>query len=105
MNPMWKHPFAAIVAGPSGCGKTQFVLKFLKYLDVLCEIKFYETVWCYAEWQQWYNDYPSIKFEEGLPKADFPDREPRLIIIDDLMRESNEKVVDLFTKGMSSQKY
>lgn len=99
MDPKWKHPFAAIIAGPSGCGKTQFVLKFLKNLDKLSDTKFVEVVWYYAEYQQWYSEYRWIRFEEGLPKANFPDLRPRLVIIDDLMRESNEKVVDLFTKG------
>ena len=95
----WKHPFAAIIAGPSGCGKTQFVLKFLKYVNVMCSIKFHEIIWYYAEWQSWYNKYPYIHFEEGLPNISFQDTNPRLVIIDDLMRESNASVVDLFTKG------
>lgn len=99
MDPKWKHPFAAIIAGPSGCGKTQFVLKFLKNIDKLSDTKFVEVVWYYAEWQKWYSEYPWIRFEEGLPQSDFSDQRPRLVIIDDLMRESNEKVVDLFTKG------
>lgn len=34
-----------------------------------------------------------------LPSADlFADKKHRLVIIDDMMRESNESVVDLFTK-------
>lgn len=99
MSLTWKHPFAAIVAGPSGCGKTQFVLKFLKNIDRITNVKFKEVIWYYAEWQKWYEKYPWIKFEEGLPTSNFENFEPRLIIIDDLMRESNEKVVDLFTKG------
>ena len=95
----WKHPFAAIVAGPSACGKTQFVLKFLKHLKDMCNTEFYEIVWYYAEWQSWYCKYPYIRFEEGLSNMTFPDANPRLVIIDDLMRESNTIVIDLFTKG------
>lgn len=99
MDTHWKHPFAAIIAGPSSCGKTQFVLKFLKYLNEMCDTKFSEIIWYYSEWQHWYSEYPYIQFEEGLPPSKFPDTSPRLIIIDDLMREADGKIVDLFTKG------
>lgn len=94
----WKHPFAAIIAGPSGCGKTQFVLKFIKYLDEMCDTSFDQIIWFYAEWQNWYLKYPFITFKEGLPILEFNDNKPKLIIIDDLMREANNKIVDLFTK-------
>lgn len=99
MDVQWKHPFSAIVAGPSGCGKTQFVLKFLKHMNEMCDTKFTEIVWYYAEWQSWYTQHPYIRFEEGIPNGSFADTNPRLVIIDDLMRESDNRVVDLFTKG------
>lgn len=95
----WKQPFAAIVAGPSGCGKTQFMLQFIKYKEVMCDTRFEEIIWCYSEWQPWYNEHPDIRFEEGLPKLEFANTAPRLIVIDDMMRETNNSVVDLFTKG------
>ena len=99
MDVQWKHPFSAIIAGPSGCGKTQFVLKFLKHIKEICDVNFCEIVWYYAEWQPWYSQYPYIRFEEGLPNVTFSNNNPRLVIIDDLMREADSKVVDLFTKG------
>lgn len=42
-----------------------------------------------------------MKFHSGLPNLDDIARtnEPRLLIIDDLMRESNGNIVDLFSKG------
>jgi hypothetical protein len=95
----WKQPFAAIVAGPSGCGKTQFVLKFIKHRNEMCNIQFDEIIWYYSEWQPWFNEHSDITFEEGLPKLNFIKSSPKLIVIDDLMRESNSVVVDLFTKG------
>lgn len=99
MDITWKHPFAAIVAGPSGCGKTQFVLKFISSLQKMSDVQFHEIIWHYAEWQPWYSSYPFIKFQEGVPKTEYVNNYPRLIIIDDLMQESDKKVVDMFTKG------
>jgi len=41
-----------------------------------------------------------VTFHHGLPDIDdFDGREPTLLIIDDLMQESNESVANLFTKG------
>lgn len=41
-----------------------------------------------------------VTFKEGIPNMnDFDGSLPNLVIIDDLMRESDGRVVDLFTKG------
>lgn len=98
----FKHPFTAIIAGPSGAGKTEFVLKCLKYKDEMFDVRFEEVIWYYSEWQDWYSKHKDvIRFEEGLPARDmtFPTRGPRLLVLDDLMREANDVVADLFTKG------
>lgn len=64
---------------------------------------FERVIFYYSEWQTAYTNYgTSIEFREGLPQsADYAnDPRAKLIIIDDLMRESsNNSVVDLFTKG------
>jgi len=40
-----------------------------------------------------------VRYLDWLPKAEmFADKKNRLVIIDDMMRESDESVVDLFTK-------
>ncbi|KAK4885922.1 hypothetical protein RN001_002193 [Aquatica leii] len=96
----FQHPFSAIVAGPSGCGKSYFIVNFIKNMNDVCDTKFENVIWFYDEWQPLYKDLPNIKFQEGLPSMDsFDGREPNLIIIDDLMREANSAVVDIFTKG------
>lgn len=97
MDPRWKHPFSAIVAGPSGCGKTVFVTNFINQIDQMCSTVFEEILWYYDTHKPADCNLP-VQFREGLP--DFEDSVlPRLVIIDDLMRETNGKVVDLFTKG------
>lgn len=70
----------------------------------MCDVEFSKVIFCYAEWQSGYSDYDKnfVQFHEGLPQSsDFEnDHLPKLVIIDDLMRESSKgSIVDLFTKG------
>lgn len=101
MELQWKHPFTSMIAGPTGCGKSTFTTRFLKYLNEVTDTNFYEVVYCAPE-----SSYPDlsecktpIKFMDCIPDVDmFADKKPRLIILDDMMREADERVVDLFTK-------
>jgi len=97
MEPSWKHPFATIVAGPSGSGKSVFVTKFLNELDKMCTTKFEEIIWYYDKHRPT-NIKTPIQFKQGLPELE-DSIVPRLVIIDDFMRETNGQIVDLFTKG------
>lgn len=100
MDARFQHPFSAIVAGPSGAGKTHFVSNFIKFRDVMCTMPFKNIIWFYDEWQPLYeSDDMPITFRQGLPDIQNDNQEPQLIIIDDLMRETNERIVDMFTKG------
>lgn len=102
MDTLWSHPFTAIIAGPSSAGKSVFVSKFLQFRRQMCDAEFTKIFWYYSEWQPLYRSDDDIEFREGLPQSsDYgADGRPKLIIIDDLMREaSNNTVVDLFTKG------
>lgn len=67
----------------------------------MCDAKFTRVIWYYDEWQPLYESTSGIEYREGLPQhTDYDgDKSPKLLIIDDLMREaSNNVVVDLFTK-------
>ena len=58
-------------------------------------------MWCYGEWQEAYTttDLVHVRFEEGLPTAAmFESTTRNLIVIDDLMAETDERVTTLFTK-------
>lgn len=87
----------------AGCGKTVFVTRFLKHLGTMVDTPIGEVVWCYAEWQTAYEkvQHPRVRFNQGLlGLEDFPPQATaRLVIIDDLMREADDRVTDLFTKG------
>ena len=96
----WKHPFTCVVAGPSGSGKTDFVLKLLDNADIMLTHTPETITWCYGEYQNWMTEYKEINFIEGLPDdLDFNKNKNNLLIIDDLMHETNEFVSKLFTKG------
>ena len=59
-----------------------------------------KIVYCYGEYQQLFRQYPQLDFREGLPDMNnFDGREPVLLVVDDLMHETNETVANLFTKG------
>lgn len=104
MDPQWKHPFSAIIAGPSGSGKSYFVINFIKNLSDICDTQFKEIFWHYAIWQPKL-DVGGIQFIQGLPETEYSSDHPKLIIIDDLMRESANSTVilDLFSKGCHHQ--
>lgn len=93
------HPFTTIVAGPSGCGKSNFVINFLTYIKDMCDIEFHKIIWCYDEMQPLYNR-TDVTYVQGIPDMNmFTGKHPQLLIIDDLMRESDGRIVDIFTKG------
>jgi len=57
-------------------------------------------VYCYGEYQQLFCQYPRVEFHQGVPdSSDFDGKEPVLLIIDDLMQETDETVSNLFSKG------
>ena len=101
MDARWQHPFTALVAGPTGCGKSHFVYELLRNLPTQVNVAFHDVIWCYGEWQPLYDEVKSlgVKFHEGVLHNVPKDGKPRLIIIDDLMREADGHVVDMFTKG------
>ena len=66
--------------------------------------RFDRIILYYGKWQSGYRDLgKDIEFREGLPQNNdwVTDPKPKLIIIDDLMRESSSGgvIVNLYTKG------
>jgi len=59
-----------------------------------------KVVYCYGECQQLFCQYPRVIFHQGLSELnDFDGKKPVLLIINDLMHETNDTVANLFTKG------
>ena len=101
MDPRWKHPFTSLIAGPTGSGKTVFVNKFVSHLSDMVDPIPEEILYCYGEWQSIYDTMKGVQFVEGLPDMDQMENKKcrRLVIIDDLMAETDERITKLFTKG------
>jgi hypothetical protein len=92
------HPFALTVCGMSGSGKTIFVLKFIKKAEIVPPPE--KVLFCYGEYQKIFDNYKrDITFKQGLPDVkQFDGKQRTLLIIDDMMTESNEDVSNIFTK-------
>lgn len=91
-----------IISGPSGCGKTTFLKKLIENREWLLNTPITKIIWCYAE----ISSVPKIvdtdiEYVMGLPEyVENVKNEPTLIILDDLMNDSdNYKISELFTKG------
>ena len=94
-----RHPFTAIVAGPTGCGKSIFALKLIKYAKEMIIPAPERIIWCYDIYQDMFDKFNNVVFHEGLPDLSMFDGKQRvLVVIDDLMAETNDKVCNLFTK-------
>ena len=99
MDPRMKHPFTCIIAGPTGSGKTYFVRRLLAHIEEMMKPLPDHIVWYYGEWQPIYATIRGVEFVEGLPDIGSLDPQKRhLVIIDDLMSETDERITSLFTK-------
>ena len=99
-DPRFQHPFTCYIAGPTQSGKSHFVFKLIK----LCSVAIFpppeRIVWCYGEYQKAFSDRSGdVEFVEGLPDSSLLDGRRTLLIIDDLMSETDSRVTNLFTKG------
>ena len=59
-------------------------------------------IWyCYGEYQPIFNTHTHVHFHEGLPQLSdevFDGHQPSMIVVDDLMSETNQLVANIFTK-------
>ena len=99
MDPTWRHAFTSILAGPTGAGKSIFTLRFISEVADMVIPRIEKIVYCYGEYQPIFNEYPQVTFNEGLPDlAQFDGEQNTLLVIDDLMSETNDEVSNIFTK-------
>jgi len=93
------------VASPTECGKTKFVFKLIDDVDVMMQPSSSRIVYCYGEYQKQFANYRQVEFRRDLPDfKDFNGSEPVLLVIDDLMNETNESIANFFTKGFHQKK-
>jgi len=101
MTCMLQHFFTAVVAGPTGCGKSQFVLHLIDNALEMIEPPPTRIWYCYGEYQPTFNNYPNVRFHEGLPESSdvvFDWMEATLLVLDNLVFETNELVANTSTK-------
>ena len=101
MDPHLKHPFTGIVAGPTACGKSTWVKNLITYQKDMIDPAPEHVIWFYGEWQPLYDTLSGmVEFREGLTDlTTLKTKKRTLVIIDDLMTETDKSVSDLFTKG------
>ena len=100
MDPHLKHPFTGIVAGPTACGKSTWVKNLITYQKDMIDPVPEQVIWFYGEWQPLYNTLSGmVEFREGLADlTTLKTKKRTLVIIDDLMTETDKSVSNLFTK-------
>ena len=99
IDPRFMHPFTAIIAGPSSSGKSMFCMRLIRNAKECIAPPPERIVYCYSVYQPLFDQFPDVEFVEGLPDLNMFDGVKRtLLIIDDLMHETNETVSKLFTR-------
>ena len=56
-------------------------------------------LWCYGVYQTFFNGVKNVEFHEGLPNLEvFDGRQRTLLILDDLMHETDDRVSQIVTR-------
>ena len=101
MDCRFPHPFTACISGPSSCGKTFFLTRFINSITEMVHPIPEEIIYCYSEYQPLFDSLKErgVIFHEGIPDVDsWTPGKRRLVILDDLMSEADERVTRFFTK-------
>lgn len=98
------HPFTCLIAGPTACGKSYFVKKLIANASLMIDPPPQKIIWCYGgEWQDEFVSFPNVEFVSGL---NFPKPNPdmcTLLVIDDLMCQTDGRVTDIFVRDSHHQ--
>lgn len=96
----WTAPFTCVVSGSTGSGKSVFTQRLLKHAKTVITPPPQRILYCYGVYQDIFSKMPGIEFNEGLPSiTEFePGKGSCLLILDDLMHETNDVVTKLFTR-------
>ena len=99
MNPYMQHPFTCVVSGSTGSDKSVFTLKLIQHAEQVITPHPESIIYCYGEYQKIFENYSNVEFHDGLPDLnDFDGKSRTLLVLDDLMTSTDDRVVDLFTK-------
>ena len=99
MSLTWRHPFTCLVSGPTGSGKTEFTLRLLRHANRVIDPPPERILWCYGAYQETFKTIEGVEFHEGMPDlSEFDGKKRTLLILDDLMHETDDRVTKIFTK-------
>ena len=98
MDCRFPHPFTACISGPSSCGKTFFLTRFINSITEMVHPIPEEIIYCYSEYQPLFDSLKErgVIFHEDVDSWTTGKR--RLVILDDLMSEADERITRIFTK-------
>ena len=100
MDTRWPTPFTCMICGPTQSGKTYFTFKFIKNIKNLTNPPPQKILFFYTQWQEAYRGVKDVEFIEGLPPENLDTGGVRsLVILDDLMNQTNSNITNLFIKG------
>ena len=83
----------------SQCRKTCFVLRMINSANVIDKPPEY-IIWCFDIFQDIFSSFSNIEFFKGLPSIVMLDGKRTLLVIDDLMKETDDNVTALFTNDL-----
>ena len=99
MDSRLAHPFTCIVSSPTGSGTSVFTLKLIEHAQEIISPPPERILFCYGEYQKIFDNYPGVDFLDGLPEvSSFNRRKRTLLVMDDLMTSTDDRVVDIFTQ-------
>ena len=93
------NPFTCTVSGPTGSGKYVFKLKLIEYAQEIISPPPNESCFVTADIKKIFDNCPGVEFHDGLPEvSSFDGKKRTLLVMDDLMTSTDDRVVDIFTK-------
>jgi len=96
----FKHPFAAMCCGSTGSGKTLFVLRLIDNIETMVKPTPNSIIYYLMEYQSVFDEYPQVDLRQGVPKIqELEDTRDALIVCDDMMIESIDGLLNVFTRG------
>jgi len=97
-DPRFIHPFTCMIVGPTKSGKTRFLIKLLECNNII-DLPPERIIWCFGIYQNIFQTVKGVEFVEGIPDMSMLDGRRTLLVIDDLMSETDSRVTKIFTKA------